>query len=292
MPSKNKRDRLENINSLLSLVSKQNIQTSIKTLTSFQTRHTKSELINQVADWLKNTIQSLSYGNVYFHDYNENGYELKNVVFHKQGATDKVILMCAHYDSRMEDINDFENTAPGADDNATGISILLEMARILSQVQLQDSIQIVFFSGEEQGQWGSRNYARHLHNNNVNLHRLINLDMVGRPSSNQKVLVERDIVNEATTNDQDSQLFGEMLAQAAIDYTDLEVELSHIYGSDYMPFEALGYVVAGVYDGGETDIRHHSNNDLPSALNMDYLVSVTKMVLATVLDEAKVRSVI
>jgi Zn-dependent M28 family amino/carboxypeptidase len=44
---------------------------------------------------------------------------------------------------------------------------------------LQQSIQFVFFSGEEQGQWGSRNYAQYLNENKTELHRLINLDMVG-----------------------------------------------------------------------------------------------------------------
>jgi len=44
--------------------------------------------------------------------------------------------------------------------------------------------------------------------------------------------------NAVTGNDQDSQRFGEIMEQAAVDYTDLQVMLGPIYDSDYMPFEA------------------------------------------------------
>ena len=77
--------------------------------------------------------------------------------------------------------------------------------------------------------------------------------------------------------------------QAAVDYTDLQVMLGPIYDSDYMPFEALGYVVAGLYDGGAIDqnTHYHSSTDIPSAVNMDYVVSTTKLLLATILQETR-----
>jgi aminopeptidase YwaD len=70
-------------------------------------------------------------------------------------------------------------------------------------------------------------------------------------------------------------------------YTNLEVIPGHIYDSDYMPFEALGYVVAGLYDGGQFNRYYHTQQDEPSKLNIDYIVSVTKLVLAAILSEAK-----
>ena len=128
-------------------------------------------------------LQNFGYTDVYFHNYNESGYELKNVICQKQGASGKIILLCAHFDSRMEDINNFMERAPGADDNPSGVCAVLEIARILCQLRLEYSIQYVFFSGEEQGRWGSKSYARYVKDNNVNLYRLINLDMVARPES-------------------------------------------------------------------------------------------------------------
>ena len=276
----------EHFITLLSLVSRDNLETSINILSSFYTRHSKSRFINQVANWLKTKLHDFGYTNVYFHDYSENGYQLKNVICHKQGLTDRFIAICAHFDSIMEDINNAEDRAPGADDNASGVSAVLEIARVLSEAELQQSIQFVFFSGEEQGQWGSRNYAQYLNENKTELHRLINLDMVGHPEPHQKkVIIERDMGNRVSSNDLDSQIYGEFMKQMALDYTDLQVVFGPIYDSDYMPFEALGYVVVGIYDGGQVSTTYHSKTDVASTLDMKYIASVTKLVLAAILKE-------
>jgi Zn-dependent M28 family amino/carboxypeptidase len=84
-------------------------------------------------------------------------YQLKNVICRKQGISPKVIIICAHYDSIMEDANNAEERSPGANDNASGVSVLLKLARILFPFQLNHSIQFVFFSGEEQGYGGHEN---------------------------------------------------------------------------------------------------------------------------------------
>jgi hypothetical protein len=114
--------------------------------------------------------------------------------------------------------------------------------------------------------------------------------MVGNPPRNGKttVTVERDIGNKVTTNDKDSIAFADVMEQMALDYTDLDVVLGPIYDSDYMPFEALGYVTIGCYDGGATveNTHYHSVTDDICFVNIDYVVSVAKMVLAAVLKEA------
>ena len=51
---------------------------------------------------------------------------------------------------------------PGANDNASGVSAILEIARILHKQKLYCSLQFVFFSGEEQGLLGSKHYAKFL----------------------------------------------------------------------------------------------------------------------------------
>jgi Peptidase family M28 len=280
----------KSIESIVSSISRSNIERWINDLASFHTRHTKSRFIDEAANWLKGELEKVSETNVTFHNYTESGYKLKNVICQKTGSSDNVILVCAHYDSRMENLEDAESRAPGADDNASGVAVVLEIARLISKLTLEKSIQLVFFSGEEQGLWGSKHYAKHLKDNNVNLHRLINLDMVGFPSANGKhiVTIERDMGNAVPTNDQDSQTFAQIMEQVAVDYTDLDIMLGPIYDSDYMPFEALGYVAIGGYDGGATDenTHYHSTTDEVSFVDMDYVVSITKMVLVTVLKEA------
>jgi Zn-dependent M28 family amino/carboxypeptidase len=184
----------------------------------------------------------------------------------------------------MEDLENAEARSPGANDNASGMSSVLELARILAEIDLYDSVQFVFFSGEEQGQWGSRKYSKYIKKNGLNLHQLINLDMVGHPYLNQRqLIIERDMGNVVSSNNKGSENVAKILEHMAVKFTDLQVVSGPIYKSDYMPFEALGYVVSGLYDGGELHPSYHSKNDNMSNLNMGYIASVTKIVLAAIL---------
>ena len=174
---------------------------------------------DQVANWLEARFVGLGYSQVSLHGYTRDGFQRQNVVCTKAGVggTGRVILVCGHYDSRMEDLGDATARAPGADDNATGVAILLEVARILAQVELRDAVQFIAFSGEEQGYWGSTAYAQHVQANGIDVQRLINLDQVGYPPTDLAVIVERDLGNAVASNDAPSQAFGGDMAQMAAD---------------------------------------------------------------------------
>ena len=189
----------KSISSHLDLVSKTNIQNWINRLTSFHNRHSKSEKnINKAAEWIMNELKQFNSNyaehtnSVYYHEYTEDQYQLKNVIYHKQGTTNKILLLCAHYDTILQsDSNDIESRAPGADDNASGVCALVEMARIISQLNFEYSIRIVFFSGEEQWFWGSRHYAQYTKDKKEDLYAVVNLDMCAEPGS----LVTKDTTN-------------------------------------------------------------------------------------------------
>jgi len=199
-------------------------------------------------------------------------------------------MICAHYDSRMQNLKDSSSRAPGANDNASGVGAIMEIARVLFNEKLEHSLQFVLFAGEEQGLLGSKNYAKYIKDNGTNLYRLINLDMIGYPHLNPgTVIIERDNNsdprhNSVKENDDKSIEFGEVMREMT-SYTDLKFHLDSMYDSDYEPFEAEGYVVIGAYHGSaETSNPHyHSSSDLPSLIDWNYLTSVTKLVLATVL---------
>jgi Zn-dependent M28 family amino/carboxypeptidase len=284
------------IDSQIEVVSQTRIETWINRLTSsFPTRHSKSRFINQVAEWLKKEFENIGLTNVYFHNYNKSNYQLKNVICNKQGENDKVILICAHYDSRMKDLEDAESSAPGADDNASGVAVVLETARVLLQLDLYYSIQFVLFSGEEQDLWGAEEYAHYVKGNNIDIHRVINLDMVGYPPLGQQIInIEREIgntgsaCNRVSSNDKESETFARTMEEMASVYTNLIAVKGPIYGSDYCPFENRGYVVTGLYDEGQRNNPHyHSSDDLPSDLDTGYITSVTKLIVATILKEAR-----
>jgi Zn-dependent M28 family amino/carboxypeptidase len=285
------------VSSQIDLVDKQNIYDWISQLSSFHNRHTRSSYIHKVAEHLKRQILTIGYvnDNVYYHEYTEDGLNLENVICIKQGLTNKTILICGHYDTILNfDPHDTESRAPGADDNASGIAVILEIARIISKINLSYTILLALFSGEEQGLWGSKHYAKYVKENNIDLHLVINLDMCGvtafLPSENTTFVdIDDGTTGEVDINNDLSQKFGNKMEQAALDYTNLKVAFDPIFASDYMPFEAAGYVCIGAYDGSAVtnNPNYHSPSDIPSNLDFNFLTSITKMVLAFILIEGK-----
>jgi Peptidase family M28 len=287
-----------------------NLEKTVRDLSSFHTRHTESEYLDDVAYWLTEKLQSVCSREVYVQnftytpdknnddvdndsDVNSNdhhqesfSYDLKNIICEKPGSTNNTVMISAHYDSRMEDINNSTARAPGADDNASGVSALLEIARILSNVSLNHSIIFVLFSGEEQGKLGSTYYADYVHKTDVDLDLLINLDMIGFSSDiANDFLVEYDNGNVVQDNDKYSRAVANFIKGVAEKYTNLNTTLGLLGNSDYLPFEALGYTVIGLHDDGVTkNPDHHTTADTPDNLNYEYLTSTTKLILATILN--------
>jgi Zn-dependent M28 family amino/carboxypeptidase len=186
----------------------------------------------------------------------------------------------------MEDINNSTARAPGADDNASGVSALLEVARILSNVSLNHSIIFVLFSGEEQGKWGSTHYADYIDKMDADLDLLINLDMVGFSlEETNDFLIEYDNGNVVQDNDKYSRAVANFIKGVAEKYTNLNATLGVLGNSDYLPFEALGYTVIGFHDDGVTkNPNHHTSTDTPDILDYEYLTSVTELTLAAILN--------
>lgn len=292
---------------LLDEVRQDNLEQIVRDLSSFHTRHTESKFLDAAAFWLSEKLQSVCDTEVYVQHFtytpaNTNArddkdtsknhrqepliYNLKNIACQKPGSTNNTIIISAHYDSRMEDINNSTAKAPGADDNASGVSALLELARILSNKDLSNSIIFVLFSAEEQGKWGSTYYADYINEMDVDLDLLINLDMVGY-SSNQTndLLIEYDYGNVAQDNDKYSHAIARFIKTIAEKYTNLNPTLGLLGNSDYVPFEAFGYTVIGLHDDGVTkNPNHHKSTDSSDLLDYKYLTSVTELTLATILN--------
>ncbi len=104
-----------------------------------------------------------------------------NLIAELPGEKSSVFLIGAHFDA-------VEN-CPGADDNASGIAVLLESARILSQEKFFHSIRFASFNLEEFGMIGSSHYVKKIEQEKQKLIGMISLEMVGytnsRPGSQQ-----------------------------------------------------------------------------------------------------------
>ncbi len=105
--------------------------------------------------------------------------KFRNLIFEIQGATlpNEIILVGAHIDAVP--------TTPGADDNASGIAGLLEMARALGTTKHARTIRFVLFNLEEIGLVGSTHYAQTVADDNHNIVLMVSLEMLGFYSAAQ-----------------------------------------------------------------------------------------------------------
>jgi Zn-dependent M28 family amino/carboxypeptidase len=116
----------------------------------------------------------------------------KNYVFEKKGKInpDEVIILGANYDTLNHDAKtmkiDLEGKMPGADNNGTGVAALLTFAKLLSVIDTDKTIRLVFFDMEEFGFLGSKAYAEGLKNNSKEkILGFVNLVMLGNDSKNK-----------------------------------------------------------------------------------------------------------
>jgi len=136
------------------------------------------------ARWLELCFQEMGV-KVSLQPYEYKGKSWPNVVAEIPGKSnaDQKILAIAHLDS----INDNEGTleAPGADDNGSGMAVILELARNLRIASLDRTVQLCIFSNEEQDRAGSKAFAKAQRQAGANIKAVINLDILGynRPSA-------------------------------------------------------------------------------------------------------------
>lgn len=270
------------IAALVARVSPDRLGRRITDLCSFATRWTYSSGIGDVVTWLRNEFLAMGYADeaVRVQPFAVPGAEQQlNVLCEHTGSEPSFVLVCAHYDSLSESP---ATSAPGADDNASGVAVLLEVAELVRSVQTRRGVLFAAFGGEEQGLLGSSACAKIAAAEGWPLHAVVNLDMVAfqDPRRPNLITVEYDQGNSRPENDAAAKELGMVMAQAAADYTGLSVQLTDIWNSDYMPFEAEGFPCIGVFEAGENP-DYHTTGDTPNALDMTHLGEVTKMVIAT-----------
>jgi hypothetical protein len=95
------------------------------------------------------------------------------------GGTQDVVIIAGHIDSRASDVMDAISDAPGANDDASGVSLVLEAARILSKERPRATIIYAILSGEEQGLLGGRFLAEMAKTRGWNVLAMLNNDIVG-----------------------------------------------------------------------------------------------------------------
>ena len=236
----------------------------------------------------------------------------KSIIVTKTGTTypDEYVIICGHYDSFS---TSGSNISVGANDNESGVSTILEIARILKDVPTEYSIKFINFSGEEQGLYGSKSYVSQVVNSTnpkMKIRLVFNLDQVGGMANkfNNTVTCEADrFVDELgtvhtqgtkTTNDAASLTFTNSLVQYTGYYSALTGVLNYAYNSDYIPFENNGEIITGFYERPTStatintnynsnnvvsNTYYHNNTDTIANLSYPYLFQITKAALGAMM---------
>lgn len=180
-------------------VSANRIETDIRELVDFGTRHTLSETssdtrgIGAARRWIEAEFKRISeecggcldvitVGEVISGERRiPDPTDVVSVVAIQRGTLDpdRMVMMAGDIDSRVSDPLDSTSDSPGANDNASGLAGVLEAARVLSQHEFAGSIVYAALSGEEQGLYGGRIVAQHALNNGWRIKAVLNNDMIG-----------------------------------------------------------------------------------------------------------------
>jgi hypothetical protein len=152
------------------------LRNTVRTLENFGERSTWQKQ-NEAIAWAMNQFQSLgidSWIETYYYD----GKTWPNLFAKIEGTCDpgQYILLLAHIDSRSDNLAD---GAPGANDNGSGIAVLLECARLLKEIPLRKSVQFCIFTNEESNAKGSQAFARKAKREGQAIQAVINLDVLG-----------------------------------------------------------------------------------------------------------------
>lgn len=326
------------IKKMVSEVSSENMEAIVKKLVSFGTRHTLSDTksstrgIGAAQRWVKSEFDNYaksSNGRLTSEiDYFtikadgrriKNDSQLGNVMATLKGTDatdDRVLIISGHLDSRASDVMDSTIDAPGANDDASGVAAMMELARIMCKREFPFTIIFVAVVGEEQGLYGAKHLADKAKDQNWNVIAMINNDMIGNSLSsgtqlrdNTQVRVFSETIpyleteaeakiRKSTNRDNDSpsrQLarYIKMVTNQYVEQLDIKLIYRNdrfLRGGDHTPFSQNGFTAIRFCEMNENFDHQHQTvrkengiqyGDLPEFMDFEYMKKVACSNLAT-----------
>ena len=277
------------IRALMEQVSKDSLQATIERLQAFPTRRWDSQMVYKVENWLFNTYSKMGFDTVFSHDfqfmYHDTLRETSdNVIAIQRGVLypDEYVVCGAHYDSYNNSPGHPDSLlAPGADDNASGSSGIIETARILRRCTFERSIMYCGWAAEEANLRGSAAFAKDCADQMLDIVGYFNLDMTGYLEEGSDMHV-----NLMYTT-QDSLIGRYVINLSRVYYPEMRIWQDWLpWGdSDYSSFNRNGYPAVHPFE----DVRNcspwiHSVNDVlgVSVNNMDQVKRFAELNLGLV----------
>lgn len=260
----------DELRQILSEVDPARIQAIIEKLVSFGTRSTLSSVTDPVRgigaarDWIASQMKSFAATSNGRMTVNVQSFiqppaseiptstNITNILATLKGSTDpnRVYVVSGHYDSRVTDVLNGVDDAPGADDDASGVAVSMELARIFATRQPGSTIVFAAVAGEEQGLYGSTFMAQQYLEAGTDIQGMFTNDIVGSPTA-----------DDGTTDPQSIRLFAQGIPSS--ESSSKEATRISIGGENDSPARELGRFVAEVATNNATDMngKRTSNSD-------------------------------
>jgi len=301
------------VSALLEQVDPDRLIANIERLASFGTRNTMSTTehpawgIGAAREWIRSEMAGYSDRLIVtldHYDVEPAGrmqvpVDLANVMAVLQGRSDRRIYVTGHYDSlapAMDGVPEaptdgpFDHFAPGANDDASGTSFLMELARVLSQSGIEFEATFVFLAiaGEEQGLVGAALHAERAVAEAIRIDAVLNNDIVGNSTGGNGITDSRTVrVFSEEPEDSPSRQIARYMKETGARYLPgHEVRLIARAdrlgrGGDHSAFNREGFAAIRVTESLENHARQHTVLDTPDGVDPDYLARNTRLNLAT-----------
>jgi hypothetical protein len=319
------------ITDIVRAVSAARLETDLRRLVSFGTRHTLSDTLSPTRGigaarrWIKAEFDRISVacGGCLEVFYVERMFvslprvpqptNVVSVVAVQRGTTDpdRVLVMSGHFDSRVSDVMNVTDSAPGANDDGSGTVAVIEAARVLSRQRFSASIAYAALAGEEQGLLGGQSLAHLAQDHGWRVAGVLNNDIVGNISGadgvtdSMMVRVFSDAVPPTETDAERLRRRGaggetdgvsrqlaryvDRIADRYLPGFDVWMIYRHDRfgrGGDHRPFADLGFPAVRLSEGHEQYARQHQDirvengvayGDVLAGVNFPYLARVTAL---------------
>ena len=228
----------------------------------------------------------------------------RNVIWEKKGSKnpDEVIILGANFDTIAHHPENLTvqagETMQGADNNASGVVVLLALIEVLSQLDLPKTVRVVFFDFEELRFLGTKSYVeKHMGKSSDKMLGYIDLVMLGHDSkrfdkNNRYGNMKLYIRKKEESGYQQDLTFANALVDMGKKFTSqvrFEIMPNSFNSSGHINFWALGIPVVTFSQNWEDDfnkLRYHTANDFVETLNMKTLFNSFKYIAGSVIGQS------
>lgn len=264
------------------------LKATVEKLAAFNTRNTNTPELEETAMWVAEQMRKIPDLQVELMHYRvkkddrrvPQDRKVVQVIGVLPGETDERILVGGHMDTINLHQDIYKGRAPGANDDASGVALTLESARLLSQKKWRQTLVFIAFSGEEQGLFGSEALAERAKSEGWKISAFFNNDTVGsskKPSGeiNRKFV---RVFSSASTDTQSRELarYIEFVNRRNPVKVKLILRPDRFgRGGDHTPFNRKGFNAVRFTELYERYDHQHTDQDLPEFVDYNYLAAVT-----------------